>query len=122
MIKVTILLILSSCITACSSIAFTGAGHPYDGTGHTLSTIVCSNYHATRNLSGEKKSTSGVKDTAFLFSLGVLDLIFTLPLDTIRMPFDLIRNKQEKPDWDNVNHWKIYDCKNYPMFMHLMTT
>lgn len=107
-------------LQGCSSLTYTRPGHPYDGSGHALSSVVCASYHGTHDSEGVKLKGGGLVDTAFIAIGGVVDVVLSLAVDTVRVPIDLFRENQERPKWDSVNHWKVGDCKNYDVFIHQM--
>ncbi|MEQ3778224.1 MAG: hypothetical protein ABNH27_14040 [Alcanivorax sp.] len=114
-----VLALSSLLLGGCSSLAFTRPGHSFDGSGHAVTALYCTNYSAQRNIFGEKYDQGPIEYGGNLLFIGffsLLDLPLTVASDTIRFPIDLFREKQNREPWDTVNHWEFNDCENYGFF------
>ncbi len=106
-----------SLLGGCSSLAFTRPGHSFDGSGHAVSALYCTNYSAQRNIFGENYDQGALEYGGNFVFIGFFSLLVS---DTIRFPIDIFREEQDRESWDTVNHWKFNDCENYGFFRDIL--
>jgi len=73
-------------ISGCSTIAFTNAEQPFDGTVHATSSLICSGYLSNHDAKGKSKGRSVVGrviPTIGLVLYGSIDLVSTIVFDAI---------------------------------------
>lgn len=86
LVKLTLLISLTFCLSACSTLSFTNAAQPFDGTVHAISSLICSGYWSNHGSDGEEKGRSiggRIVPTFGLVFYGTVDLVSTLLFDSL---------------------------------------